>query len=80
MAEQKNNMEKELQGFEEDPEAIIHIESLEATLKKYLIGKRQTMIAHMDSGFKKFPSIHDPIIYSEWIKKKVKSYKLNGGL
>ena len=51
-------MEKELQEFEEGPNAKLHLHSHRATLKKYQIGKHQAMMAFMDSGFKNFISIH----------------------
>ena len=51
-------MDKELQ-VQVGPKVKIHLDSLRATLKKYQIGKRQVMIAYMDSDFKKFTSIHE---------------------
>ena len=47
-----NNMEKELQGLEEGLKAKLHLHSLRETLKKYQIGKLQTMMTCMDSSFK----------------------------
>ena len=47
-----NSMKKELQRLEEDTEAIIHLESLRATLKNYRIRKCQAVRAYMESGFK----------------------------
>ena len=51
-AEWMNNMKKELQGLEESPEMIIHLESLRATLKIYRIRNLRTMMEYMDSSFK----------------------------
>ena len=48
-------MEKQLEGVEEGPKVKIHIESLRTTLRKYQIGKRQAMMAYMDSGLRNSP-------------------------
>ena len=40
-------MEKELQGLEEGPKAIIHLDSLRATLKKCQIGKLPVIMYHI---------------------------------
>ena len=41
-----NNMDKDLKGLEEGPNAKIHHNSLSAKLAKYQIGKRQAPIAY----------------------------------
>ena len=43
-------MGKELEGLKEGPKAKIHIDSLRKTLKRYQIGKRQAMMAYMNSA------------------------------
>ena len=53
-AEWRNNIEKELQALK-GLMVKIHHDSLSATLKKFQIGKRQSMMAYMDSVFKKIP-------------------------
>ena len=52
-AEWINDMTRELKGFEEGPNAEIHIELLKKTLKRYQTRKRQDMMEYM-----KFTSIH----------------------
>ena len=47
----KKNMEKELQGLVEGSKVKVHLDSVKATFKKSQIGKSQTMMAYMDSGF-----------------------------
>ena len=49
-------MAKELEGLEEGPKAEIHIDLLRTTLKKHQIGKRQAMMAYMDSSSRNSPS------------------------
>ena len=62
-------MKKELQEIEESLEAIIHVESQRAILKKYWIRKCYSMMVYMDSGFKNsLPSTTDWL--SRWLKKK----------
>ena len=51
-AEWINNLENELQRFGEGLTEKIHPNLLRATLKKYQIGKHQTMMAYIDSGEK----------------------------
>ena len=46
-------MEKDLKGLE-GPKAKIHRDLVRATLRKYQIVKRQTMIAFMDTGLKNY--------------------------
>ena len=50
-----SNMGKEIERFEEEPKAKIHVDSLRATLTKYQIGKLQAIMAYMDSGSKNLP-------------------------
>ena len=52
-------MGKELERLGEGPKTKIHLDSLWATLKKYQTEKHQNVMAYMDTGFKKFTSIHD---------------------
>ena len=46
------NMKKELQRLEEGPKVNIHVDSIRATLKRHQIGKRQAMMACMDTSLK----------------------------
>ena len=48
-SEWMNNMNKELQAFEENPEVIIYLELLRATHKN-CFGNRQAMMTHTKSG------------------------------
>ena len=41
-----------IEEFDRTPKAKTDIDSLRATLKKYQIGKFQTIMAYMDSGSK----------------------------
>ena len=50
-----SNMAKELEGLEEGLKTEIHINLLRTTLKKYQIGKRQTMMEYMDSDSRNSP-------------------------
>ena len=52
-------MGKELKDSNKNPRRKYSSIHSEHHSKKYQIGKRKDMIAYMDTGFKKFPSIHD---------------------
>ena len=52
-------MEKALEGLKEGPFAKTRLDSIRAILKKYQIGKRQAMIASIDTSLKKLTSIYD---------------------
>ena len=55
----KNNRKTELiNSMKKSYNEKIPLYLLKATLKMYRIGKRQAMMAYMESGFKKFTSIH----------------------
>ena len=58
-AEWISNTGKELGELEEGSKAKVHINSLRVTKKKCQTGKHQAMIAYIDSGLKKFTSIHN---------------------
>ena len=55
----KKNMTKELEGLEEDPKAEIHIDLLNATLRKISNWKTPGYDGIHGFCFKKFISIHD---------------------